>query len=175
MKGKQRNKGAPLYTNKDETKAEKLRKKMESALDGLPEKMKNQRKEVIKEVEQAKDNLLFKTVERTRTVMSIENRKLMENWVDNIYHPNYSQVEAPVVGTKWKAPEQQHQFFYEHNPGFRHNIDLDLAQQSSAKRMVALKKLYFDYKNQATFKKGQRLNAAMSAPKKPEEYSFAYG
>jgi len=90
IKNQQRNKAAAAYSKKEETKAEKLRKKMQSALENVPERMKNQRTEVIKEVEPAAENLVFKTVERGQTVMSIQKRKLLENWVDNKYHPNYN-------------------------------------------------------------------------------------
>ena len=57
-------------------------------------------------------------------------------------------------------PSREHQFFYQFNNGFKHNVDLDLAREGGdqEKRKLALRKLYFEYKNQATFKKAQALN-----------------
>ena len=62
-------------------------------------------------------------------------------------------------------PDQEHQFFYEHNKGFRHNIDIDLAKESSEQRAKALKKLYFEYKNKETFTKGKKLMKEMAVHK----------
>lgn len=44
------------------------------------------------------------------------------------------------------------EFFYEHNKEYAHSVDLKLAVENSNKREVALRKLYFDYKNANTFK-----------------------
>lgn len=67
---------------------------------------------------------------------------------------------------KWKIPEREHQFFYNFNKLFKNSIDLELAKEGAdpEKRKVALRKLYYEYKNQATFKKAQQLNQSSKAP-----------
>lgn len=83
-----------------------------------------------------------------------------------MYNPKFSSVEAETKHVlKWKLPEQEHQFFYEHNGGFKHNIDIDLAKEASDSRVKALKKLYFEYKNKETFTKGKRLMREMAVHK----------
>jgi hypothetical protein len=49
------------------------------------------------------------------------------------------------------------EFHYEHDPKFKHVVDLKLAVEKSSKREVALRKLYFDYKNVNTFKREEKL------------------
>ena len=65
----------------------------------------------------------------------------------------------------WKEPERETEFFYKNNAGFRHYVDLQLAVESmdKAKRVNALKKLYFEYRNEATFKKGMKLQQVLTA------------
>lgn len=55
----------------------------------------------------------------------------------------------------WKVPEKEHQFFYSNNDTFKSQIDMEFDKYNSDKRILALKKLYHDYKNKATFKKNQ--------------------
>ena len=52
-------------------------------------------------------------------------------------------------------PEKEHQFFYSNNDTFKSQIDMEFDKYNSDKRILALKKLYHDYKNTATFKKNQ--------------------
>lgn len=159
-----------------ETKAEKLKKKMEEALVDTLNKPSKQRLSVIQEVETKDKSYQFKTVERNKTTLNLKEKYEMQGRVDNKYRPNHAVIERSLSKQilKWKAPEQEHQFFYSHNQNFRHNVELDIAQQNSDKRMLALKKLYFDYKNKDTFQKSIQLNRAMSIPKRHLDESISY-
>lgn len=70
----------------------------------------------------------------------------------------------------WKLPERETEFYYKNNPGFRHFVDLQLAveTQDKDKRLSALKKLYFEYRNEATFKKGIKLQKVLAAGQRLE-------
>ena len=84
--------------------------------------------------------------------------------MENKYTPLYTQVESQPSCRVWKVPPQEHQFYYVNDKKFKHNIDLDLARESSEKRLAALKKLFFEYKNKETFhvaRKMQRKTAQM--------------
>lgn len=81
----------------------------------------------------------------------------MRDKVENKYTPNFVRVDADPKAPKWKLPEQEFQFYYTNNDKFKHNIDLDLERESSQKRILALKKLYWEYKNQDTFHKAKLL------------------
>lgn len=70
---------------------------------------------------------------------------------------------------------KEQEFFYEFDKGFRNNVDIKLACEQSSKRDLALQKLYFDYKNNATFKKNVKLNTMLSQKpvsetKMPKQY-----
>lgn len=81
----------------------------------------------------------------------------MADKADSKYTPGFSQVDPDPRGPTWKAPEQEFEFFYANDDKFKHNIELSLARETSEKRVLALKKLYWEYKNQDTFRKAKQL------------------
>ena len=121
----------------------------------------------IRKIKKSDVDYLLKTVARNNTVMNIKRQKELEGKVENKYRPSYKQIdcEAKLV-PKWKQNNNEHSFFYTHNEEFRHKVDLDIGQETSDKRMTALKKLYFEYKNKATFRKATQLNQVTSVPSK---------
>jgi len=70
----------------------------------------------------------------------------MKEGVDNKYNPRWKILDKKEkLIYKWKVPEREKDFFYEHNFGFRSEVDTQLNCEGSDKRKLALKKLYFDY------------------------------
>ena len=81
-----------------------------------------------------------------------------ESKTDNKYRPNYKSIEKNNnKQIKWIPSENEMEFHYEHNPKFKHVVDLKLSCEKSSKREEALRKLYFDYKNVNTFKPAEKL------------------
>lgn len=64
-------------------------------------------------------------------MLALKNERIMRDKIDNKYTPKFEQVELSPRGTTWKVPEQEHQFYYINNDKFKHNIELDLARESS--------------------------------------------
>ena len=71
--------------------------------------------------------------------------------MDAHFKPNYRFVEKNEdKQLKWRVPTREHQFFYQFNQKFKAKVDLDIAREGGdqQKRKLALRKLYFEYKNQ---------------------------
>lgn len=79
--------------------------------------------------------------------------------------PNYDSVLTNSQNIpKWSNPQNEHSFFYQHNPNYKHIIDLQINKEESPKRKLALQKLYYEFKNKKTFKKYQKIKNITKEP-----------
>lgn len=97
----------------------------------------------------------FKAVDRSATSVAVNTSNTEKGRIEHKYTPSYTQIDAEPRGPTWKVPEHEFQFFYAYNDQFKHNIELNLARESSEKRVAALSKLYWEYKNKDTFQKAK--------------------
>lgn len=126
-------------------------------------KSKKDKSKVINIVPKQPISTTFKTVAREETLVSKnEDNKNLDS-VDMKYNPKFTLKEgSPSKVIKWKLPEKEHQFHYRTDHVFQANVDMELAKIGDTGRTLALKKLYFDYKNQKTFKTGMKLTKETS-------------
>mmetsp|Transcript_22959 Transcript_22959/g.35410 ORF Transcript_22959/g.35410 Transcript_22959/m.35410 type:complete len:159 (-) Transcript_22959:1603-2079(-) len=110
----------------------------------------------------------FQSVDRGATVESIMEKKRVDQQVENKYNPSFKYVEGNKQKCilKWAVPDKEYQFFYSNDLQFKHRIDMEIEKETSDNRIKALKKLYFDYRNKATFKRNDKLLSALSVHKR---------
>ena len=139
-----------IKVDKQGDEAEKLRIKMAEAVRiKIPLKEKQP---MINKVAVRHKSHMFQTVKRENAPINLFIERKNKESVTSLVNPKFTAIDSqPQKILKWKMPSQEHQFFYENDSKFRSNIDIELAREGSEKRMMALAKLYHEYRNEATF------------------------
>ena len=104
---------------------------------------------------QKQNSMAFKAVSRNNTSEAVLERQAQKCRVENKYKPSYKFVERENNIPPWKLPDREFEFYYSNNDKFRHGIEMNIQRESSQQRQVALKKLFWDYKNKDTFLKAK--------------------
>ena len=161
-----------------QSKAQILKERIDLALQQSGKKLPSyDLKAFIKPVKKVPEGQIFKCVGRDHTAEQINESKFRQHAQEPKYNPNFSILERnPKMMLKWTAPEYKLDFHYANSAYFKSTVDGQLACEGSDKRQIALRKLYFDYTNEKTYKRGMRVLSVMNestGPKKPANEASA--
>lgn len=119
-----------------------------------------ERDKLIKEVEKSKVSPTFKTVDREKTTYSLSEKKRQAGKAENKYDPNFELVLKQVpFPDKWVTSGKQPDLHYDHDSIYRNSVELDKEKEKldMPKKQQVLTKLYYEYENEATYKKFQKM------------------